>query len=79
MSDERLTVRLDEKFFFKKLEDERLVTDCISAIACVDFCATCSAVDSGSSGFPEQEWQISFPEIPESEPKTSNFLRGFGD
>ena len=38
MSDEGLTLRLDEKLFVKKLEDERLETDCISVLACVDFC-----------------------------------------
>ena len=41
MSDDGLTVRLEEKLFVKKFEDE----DCISALACVDFCATCAAVD----------------------------------
>ena len=38
MSDERLTLRLVEKLFVKKLKDERLETDCINALACVDFC-----------------------------------------
>ena len=36
-------------------------------------------VAAGSSGIPEQEWQISFLEFPKFEPKTSNFLRGFGN
>ena len=40
----RLNVRLDEKLFVKKFEDERLKDDCISALACVDFCAMCSAL-----------------------------------
>ena len=43
--EERFTVRLDEKLFIKKLVGERLEDDCISTVACVDFCATCSAVD----------------------------------
>ena len=38
-------MRLDEKLFVKKLEEKRLEDDWISTVACIDFCAMCSAID----------------------------------
>ena len=38
-------MRMDEKLFVKRMETETLNDDCFSAGACVDCCATNSAVD----------------------------------
>ena len=44
-SGELLNLKLDEKLFVERSENETLDDDCISAAACVDCCATYSAVD----------------------------------